>query len=65
MTEDEYAGRTAIVGDVLSALQVPGSAFFGKLGDKYLERKQREAAEIEVSRALLSQSASPTATPTR
>jgi hypothetical protein len=37
---------TAIVGDVLSALQVPGSGFFGKLGDKYLERKQREAAEI-------------------
>jgi len=30
---------TAIVGDVLSALQVPGSGFFGKLGDKYLERK--------------------------
>jgi hypothetical protein len=37
---------TAIVGDVFSALQVPGSGFFGKLGDKYLERKQREAAEI-------------------
>ena len=37
---------TAIVGDVLSALQVPGSGFFGKLGDKYLERKQTEAAEI-------------------
>jgi hypothetical protein len=37
---------TAVVGDVLSALQVPGSGFFGKLGDKYLERKQREAAEI-------------------
>jgi len=37
---------TAIVGDVLSALQVPGSGFFGKLGDKYLERKQSEAAEI-------------------
>jgi len=37
---------TAIVGYVLSALQVPGSGFFGKLGDKYLERKQSEAAEI-------------------
>ena len=37
---------TAIVGDVLSALQIPGSGFFGKLGDKYLERKQKEAAEI-------------------
>jgi hypothetical protein len=37
---------TAIVGDVLSLLQTPGSGFLGKLGDKYLERKQREAAEI-------------------
>ena len=37
---------TAVIGDVLSALQVPGGGFFGKLGDKYLERKQREAAEI-------------------
>src|SRR5258708_37330281 len=37
---------TAVIGDVLSALQVPGGGFFGKLGDKYLERKQREATEI-------------------
>jgi hypothetical protein len=37
---------SAIVGDVLSVLQVPGSGFLGKLGDKYLERKQTEAAEI-------------------
>ena len=36
----------AIVGDVLSTLQVPGGGFLGKLGDKYLERKQKEAAEI-------------------
>jgi hypothetical protein len=59
---------TAIVGDVLSALQVPGSGFFGKLGDKYLERKQSEAAEIlieEVSKALLSRSTSPKVTPIR
>jgi hypothetical protein len=59
---------TAIVGDVLRALQVPGSGFFGKLGDKYLERKQSEAAEIlieEVSKALLSRSTSPKVTPIR
>jgi hypothetical protein len=37
---------TAIVGDVLSALQIPGSGIFGKFGEKYLKRKQREAAEI-------------------
>jgi hypothetical protein len=37
---------TAIVGDVLSTLQIPGSGIFGKFGDKYLERKQKEAAEI-------------------
>jgi hypothetical protein len=36
----------AIVGDVLSVFQTPGSGFLGKLGDKYLERKQTEAAEI-------------------
>jgi hypothetical protein len=34
---------TAIVGDVLSAFQIPGSGLFGKLGDKYheLERYMR------------------------
>jgi hypothetical protein len=32
---------TAVIGDVLSALQVPGGGFFGKLGDKYLERGGR------------------------
>lgn len=37
---------TTIVGDVISALQLPGGGFIGKLGDKYLERKQKEAAEI-------------------
>jgi hypothetical protein len=37
---------SAIVGDVLSALQLPGGSFVGKLGDKFLERKQKEAAEI-------------------
>ncbi|MCU1340467.1 MAG: hypothetical protein JWO19_6048 [Bryobacterales bacterium] len=37
---------SAIVGDVLSALQLPGGSFVGKLGDKYLERKQKEAADI-------------------
>ena len=37
---------SAIVGDVLSVFQVPGGGFFGKLGDKWLERKQKEAAEI-------------------
>jgi hypothetical protein len=37
---------SAIVGDVLSALQMPGGSFIGKLGDKYLERKQKEAAKI-------------------
>jgi hypothetical protein len=36
----------AIAGDVLSALQLPGGGFLGKLGDKYLERKQKEAADI-------------------
>jgi hypothetical protein len=36
----------AVVSDVLSALQMPGGSFIGKLGDKYLERKQKEAAEI-------------------
>src|SRR5258708_38035495 len=40
---------TAVIGDVLSALQVPGGGFFGKLGDKYLERKQREAAQILIA----------------
>jgi hypothetical protein len=37
---------TAIVGDVLSAFNLPGGSFVSKLGDKYLERKQKEAAEI-------------------
>jgi hypothetical protein len=36
----------AVVGDVLSALQLPGGGFLGKLGDKYLQRKQQEAADI-------------------
>ncbi|WP_407167783.1 hypothetical protein [Bradyrhizobium sp. ORS 111] len=39
----------AIAGDVLSVLQMPGGGFLGKLGDKYLERKQREAAEILIA----------------
>jgi hypothetical protein len=34
------------VGEVLSVLSLPGSGFLGKLGDKYFERKQKEAAEI-------------------
>lgn len=37
---------SALAGDVLGAFQVPGSGFVGKLGDKYLERKRKEAAEI-------------------
>ena len=39
----------AIVGDVLSLIQIPGSGFLGKFGDKYLERKQREAADILIA----------------
>lgn len=40
---------SAIAGDVLSVFQVPGGGFLGKLGDKYLERKQKEAAEILIN----------------
>jgi hypothetical protein len=36
----------AIASDVLSAFNVPGGSLLSKLGDKYLEKKQREAAEI-------------------
>jgi hypothetical protein len=37
----------AIVGDVLSDwLKLPVSGFISKLGEKYLERKRKEAAEI-------------------
>jgi hypothetical protein len=37
---------SAIAGDVLSVIQIPGGGFLGKLGDKFLERKRKEAAEI-------------------
>jgi hypothetical protein len=40
---------TAIVGDLLNFLQIPGSGFVGKFGDKYFERKRREAAEILIA----------------
>src|ERR1700730_1287808 len=40
---------SAIVGDVLSVFQVPGAGFLGKLGDKYLERKRKEAAEVLIA----------------
>ena len=43
---------TAIVGDVLSTLQIPGSGIFGKFGEKYLERKQKEAAELLIEEVL-------------
>jgi hypothetical protein len=33
----------------LSVLRIPGSGFVGKFGDKYLERKRREAAEILIA----------------
>jgi hypothetical protein len=36
----------AVVGDVLSAFKLPGGNTLAKLGDRYLERKQKEAAEI-------------------
>jgi hypothetical protein len=42
---------TTIVGDVLSAFQIPGGGFVGKFGDKYLERKQKEPAKMR-SRSL-------------
>jgi hypothetical protein len=36
----------AMVGDVLSALSIPGSGVLGKAADKYFARKQKEAADI-------------------
>lgn len=36
----------ALVGDILSTLQLPGGGLLGKVGDKYIERKQKEAADI-------------------
>lgn len=49
----------AIASDVLSALQLPGGAFLSKFADKYLERKQKEAAEIlieEIAKGSFSES---------